>query len=156
MAHTISLKIGDKAPDFKGLNQKGELISFNHYNNKKLVLFFYPKDNTPGCTAEACDLRDNYNYFLNNGYDVVGISADSEASHLKFSEKFNLPYNILSDTEKLILKAYGVWGEKSMYGKKYEGIHRTTFIINEKGIIENIITKVQTKTHSKQIIELNK
>lgn len=146
------LTIGDKAPDFNGVNQYDESISLEQYNGKKVVLYFYPKDNTPGCTAEACDLRDNYERFLSEGYVVIGVSADSVASHKKFSDKLELPFSIISDTERKILEAYNSYGEKKLYGKLFMGILRRTFIINEQGIISNIIDKVKTKEHSKQIL----
>jgi peroxiredoxin Q/BCP len=146
------LKIGDKAPAFTSINQKGEKVSLNDFKDKKLVLYFYPKDSTPGCTAEACDLRDNYLSFQAQGYEILGVSPDSEKSHLKFIEKYELPFNLLVDIEHEVAEAYGAWGEKSMYGKTYMGILRSTFVINEKGIIEKVIEKVDTKAHSKQII----
>ena len=147
------LKIGDKAPDFKGTNQNGEIISLADLKGKKVVLYFYPKDNTPGCTAEACNLKDNCERFKSKGYEIIGVSADNEKSHKKFSDKYNLPFNIIADIDKSIIKSYNVWGKKSMYGKEYEGINRTTYIISEKGIIEDIITKVDTKNHTFQIIK---
>ncbi|HXK81223.1 MAG TPA: thioredoxin-dependent thiol peroxidase [Bacteroidales bacterium] len=146
------LKVGEKAPDFIGKNQNGEYVKLQDFKGKKLILYFYPKDNTPGCTSEACDLRDNYNMWLSKGYQVIGISPDSENSHIKFIEKYNLPFDLISDTEKTILKSYGAWGEKKMYGKTYEGVLRTTYIINENGIIEEVFTKVKTKEHTKQIL----
>jgi peroxiredoxin Q/BCP len=149
-----TLKKGDKAPDFKAVASNGKEISLSGLNGKKVILYFYPKDNTPGCTAEACDLRDNYNYWLEKGYEVIGVSADSDASHQKFTEKFELPFPLIADTDKNILKAYGAWGEKKNYGKTYEGIIRTTFIIDQQGIIEEIITKVDTKNHTAQISKL--
>lgn len=145
-------KEGDKAPYFEGINQDGKTISLNDYQGKKLILYFYPKDNTSGCTAEACNLNDNYAQLTSMGYEVVGISPDSAASHLKFIAKYNLSFNLIADTEKKILETYGVWAEKSMYGRKYMGVLRTTFIIDEQGIIQRIITKVDTKNHVKQII----
>ena len=148
----IQLKEGDKAPYFKGLNQDGKEISLDSYKGKRLVLYFYPKDDTSGCTAEACNLNDNYSQLTAKGYEVVGVSPDSVSSHMKFIAKYNLGFNLIADTEKQILEAYGVWAEKSMYGRKYMGVLRTTFIINEKGIIEKIITKVDTKNHAEQII----
>lgn len=148
-----TLKVGDKAPEFQGKNQIGEIISPDMYKGKKLVLYFYPKDNTPGCNAEACNLRDNYSEFTEKGYAVLGVSADTESSHQKFISKFELPFPLISDPDKEIIKAYGAWGEKSMYGKKYEGILRKTFIISEEGLIEKIIEKVKTKDHSRQIFE---
>lgn len=147
------LKAGDKAPYFEGLNQYGATISLNDYTEKKLILFFYPKDNTPGCTAEACNLNENYNEWLNKGYEIVGVSPDSVKSHKKFSDKFNLNYNIIADTDKKILQDFDVWGEKSMYGKKYMGVLRTTFVINKEGIIEEIFDTVNTKEHSDQILK---
>jgi peroxiredoxin Q/BCP len=148
-----NLKVGDKAPVFEGVNQNGEKIGLKDFAGKKLILYFYPKDNTPGCTDESCNLNDNYNAWLEKGFDVVGVSPDSEKSHQKFIEKFGFKFNLIADTEKEILEAYGVWGEKSMYGRKYMGVFRTTFIIDEKGVIEEVFEKVQTKDHTKQIIE---
>ncbi|MDP2339054.1 MAG: thioredoxin-dependent thiol peroxidase [Bacteroidota bacterium] len=148
-----SLSQGDKAPEFQGLNQKGEQISLTGFKGKKLILYFYPKDNTPGCTAESCNLNDNYQWWLSKGYEVVGISPDSVASHQKFADKFQFGFNLVADPDKEILQAYGVWGEKSMYGKKYMGVMRTTFVISEAGIIENIFDKVDTKNHTDQIIK---
>ena len=145
------LKVGDKAPEFKGLNQKGEEISLSDFSGKKLILYFYPKDNTPGCTAESCNLNDNYNFWLEKGFEVVGVSPDSVESHVKFADKFNLKFNLIADTEKKLLQTYGTWGEKSMYGKKYMGVLRTTFVIDERGIITEIFEKVKTKDHSTQI-----
>lgn len=149
----MSLKKGDKAPEFKGMNQNGEVISSDTYKGKKLILYFYPKDNTPGCTAESCNLSDNYNYWLSQGYEVVGVSPDSVQSHKKFAEKFGFKFNLIANTEKEILQAYGAWGEKKMYGKSYMGVLRKTFIINEAGIIEEIFEKVDTKEHTGQIKE---
>ncbi len=146
------LKEGEKAPYFEGMNQDGKKISLNDYKGKKLILYFYPKDNTSGCTAEACNLNDNYAELTSLGYEVVGVSPDSTASHLKFIAKYNLSFNLIADTEKKILEDYGVWAEKSMYGRKYMGVLRTTFIIDEEGIIQRIITKVDTKNHVNQII----
>ncbi len=148
-----SLSKGDKAPEFSGLNQNGEPISLKGLKGKKLILYFYPKDNTPGCTAESCNLSDNYKMWLSKGYEVVGVSPDSVASHKKFADKFQFGFNLIADTEKEILQAYGVWGEKSMYGRKYMGVMRTTFVINEEGIIEDIFDKVDTKNHTDQIIK---
>lgn len=147
----VKLVEGGKAPDFKGTNQNGETISLEGFRGKKLILYFYPKDDTPGCTAEACNLNDNYDYWISKGYEVVGVSPDSEASHKKFIGKYGLKFNLIADTEKKILEAYGVWGEKVNYGKTYMGVIRTTFVINEKGIIEKIFTKVDTKEHTSQI-----
>ncbi len=142
---------GSKAPDFKGTNQNGETISLAGFRGKKLILYFYPKDDTPGCTAEACNLNDNYDYWISKGYEVVGVSPDNEASHKKFMNKYGLKFNLIADTEKKILQDYGVWGEKVNYGKKYMGVSRTTFVIDEKGIIEKIFSKVDTKEHTSQI-----
>ena len=146
------LKVGDSAPDFAIPNQNGEIIRLSDYSDKKLIIFFYPKDNTPGCTAESCNLKDNYSDLLEKGFEVVGVSADNEASHQKFITKFSLPYHLLADTNKEMIKSYGVWGEKKFMGKVYDGIHRTTFVINN-GLIEKIFLKVKTKEHSNQIIE---
>ncbi|MGL5317293.1 MAG: thioredoxin-dependent thiol peroxidase [Bacteroidales bacterium] len=146
------LQIGDKAPAFKGIDQNNESVSLDQYKGKKVVLYFYPKDNTPGCTAEACDLRDNYERFLSLGYVVIGVSADSAASHKKFTDKFELPFPLIADTEKSILEAYQAYGEKKLYGKVSMGILRKTYIIDENGTITDIIEKVNTKEHSKQIL----
>lgn len=148
------LKEGHKAPFFQGTDQDGNLIKLDNFKGKKLVLYFYPKDNTPGCTDEACNLRDNYNDLISKGFAVVGISPDSEKSHQKFAGKHKLPFPLISDTERKILTEYGAWGEKKMYGKTFLGVHRTTFIINEKGIIEKIVKKVDTKKHTEQIYKL--
>lgn len=148
-----SLKKGDPAPFFKGVNQDGKEISSDDFKGKKLVLYFYPKDNTSGCMAEACSLNDNYDTLTSKGYEVVGVSPDSASSHQKFIAKYNLSFNLIADTEKKILEDYGVWAEKSMYGRKYMGVLRTTFIVNEEGIIEKIITKVDTKNAAAQILE---
>ncbi len=146
------IKIGDIAPDFSGKNQNGELISLSTFKGKKLVLYFYPKDNTPGCTAEACDLRDNYERFLSLGYKIIGVSKDNEKSHKGFAEKFNLPFDLISDPDTTILQAYNSWGEKKFMGRTFMGILRKTFVIDENGVITNIIEKVDTKNHSKQLI----
>jgi peroxiredoxin Q/BCP len=148
------LKEGMKAPAFEGIDQTGKIVKLTDFTGKKVVLYFYPKDNTPGCTAEACNLRDNYNAFLKKNFAVVGVSMDSEKSHKDFAGKFSLPFPLIADTSKKIVNDYGVWKEKSMYGKTFLGIARTTFIIDEKGIIEKIISKVDTKSHSGQIFEL--
>jgi len=148
----MKLKPGDKAPDFKVKDQNGVTVSLSDFKDKKVVLFFYPKDNTPGCTAEACNLRDNHKRLQDAGYVVLGISKDSEKSHQKFIDKFELPFTLLSDTEKEVHQKYGTWVEKSMYGRKYMGTARTTFIIDENGIIEEIIEKVKTKDHTAQIL----
>ena len=144
---------GDKAPMFEGVNQNGEKISLKDFKGKKIILYFYPKDNTPGCTAESCNLNENYEMWLNKGYDVIGVSPDNEKSHKNFISKFGLKFNLIADTEHKILEDYGAWGEKSMYGKKYMGVLRTTYVINEDGIIEAVFEKVDTKNHTSQIIE---
>lgn len=147
----LELKEGDLAPAIKAVDQSGELITLEEYRGKKIVLYFYPKDNTPGCTAESCDLRDNYSQFIEKGFDVIGVSADSEKSHQKFISKYNLPFRLISDEDKKVLKDYNAWGEKKMYGKSYMGVLRKTYIIDEKGYVEKIIEKVKTKEHSRQI-----
>ena len=147
-----TLRIGDKAPAFEAVDQDGNPISLQDYSGKKLVLYFYPKDDTPGCTAEACNLRDNYTLLLKKGYEIVGVSADDERSHKKFIEKYVLPFPLLADKDKKILKAYGAWGKKNLYGKEYDGILRTTYVISEKGIIEKVFSKVDTKNHTEQIL----
>ncbi|MCO6484354.1 MAG: thioredoxin-dependent thiol peroxidase [Saprospiraceae bacterium] len=146
------LKPGDKAPDFSAPNENGEILTLQQFKGKKLVLYFYPKDDTPGCTAEACSLRDHYSRFLKKGYAILGVSPDSEKKHQKFIEKYNLPFSLLADPEANILKAYGVWGLKKFMGREYMGVLRTTFIIDEKGHIERIIDKVDTKEHADQIL----
>ena len=150
------LKIGDNAPYFCVLNENNDEISLSNFKGKKLILYFYPKDSTPGCTAESCNLRDNYSELLDLGYNVLGVSADNSASHKKFISKNELPFHLLSDTEKEVIKAYDVWGPKKFMGKEYDGIHRTTFVIDEKGVIERIFTKVNTKEHTAQILETYK
>lgn len=146
------LKEGDKAPAFKSVNEKGEKVSLNDFKGKKLALYFYPKDDTPGCTAEACDLRDNYKMFQKKGYEILGVSPDGISKHEKFIAKYDLPFSLLSDEDHSVAESYGCWAEKSMYGRKYMGILRTTFVIDEKGNIKKIIDKVDTKKHSQQII----
>ena len=148
-----NLKIGDKAPEIKGIDQNGDKITLDQYKGKKVVLYFYPKDMTPGCTAQACDLSDNYNDLIKKGYDVLGVSCDSVKRHQKFIEKYNLPFNLISDEDKQVVNNYGVWQLKKFMGREYMGIVRTTFIIDEKGIIEDIITKVNTKQHTDQILK---
>jgi peroxiredoxin Q/BCP len=147
------LAVGDRAPEFAGMNQIGETISSSKFLGKKLILYFYPKDNTPGCTAESCNLSDNYQMWLSKGFDIIGVSPDPVSSHKKFADKFQFPFNLISDPDTKILQAYGVWGEKSMYGKKFMGVMRTTFIIVD-GIIQEIIDKVDTKNHTDQIIKV--
>ncbi len=147
------LKPGDIAPEIEAVDQDGREISLKKFRGSKVVLYFYPKDNTPGCTAEACSLRDNYHALLKKGYKIIGVSADDEKSHKKFIEQFALPFPLIPDKGKKILRDYGAWGMKKNYGKEYEGIIRTTFIISEEGRIERIITKVDTKNHAAQILE---
>lgn len=145
---------GQKAPDFKSKDQNGKDISLSDFSGKDVILYFYPKDNTPGCTAEACSFRDNYQSLLKQGFEVVGVSVDDEKSHQKFISKFDLPFPLIADTEKEIVEKYGVWVEKNMYGKKYMGIARKTFIIDKNGLIKKIIDKVDTKNASGQILDL--
>jgi thioredoxin-dependent peroxiredoxin len=152
----IQLKEGMKAPGFEGIDQDGNVIKLSDFAGKKLVLYFYPKDNTPGCTAEACNLRDNHDMFLKKGFKIIGVSPDNEKSHKGFAGKYALPFPLIADTSKTILNDYGVWGEKKMYGRSFLGVIRTTFIIDEKGIIEKIISKVDTSGHTEQIFEMYK
>ena len=147
-----TLKAGDKAPDFSGLNEKNETISLNDFKGKKLVLYFYPKDMTPGCTTQSCNLRDNYDILLKQGYEVLGVSADSTKRHIKFIEKYDLPFSLLADEDHTVLNAFGVWGPKKFMGKEFDGIHRTTFVIDENGTIIEVIGKVKTKEHTEQIL----
>lgn len=147
------LKIGDKAPDFQGVDQNSNPIKLSDYKGKKLIIYFYPKDNTPGCTAQACNLRDNYNSLLEQGYSIIGISKDSVTSHQKFIDKYQLPFPLISDTSTEIIKLYNAWGEKKFMGKTYEGILRKTYVIDSSGVIIDIIEKVQTKDHASQIIK---
>jgi peroxiredoxin Q/BCP len=149
----MSLKIGDIAPDFTVNDQHGQPVTLSSFKGKKVVLYFYPKDDTPGCTAEACSLRDNHSALQKAGYVVLGVSSDDEKSHQKFIKKFELPFTLLADTEKQIHEKYGTWVEKSMYGRKYMGTSRVTFIIDEKGVISEIIEKVDTKDHASQILK---
>ena len=146
------LNIGDKAPEINSVDQNGNQISLDQYKGKKLVLFFYPKDMTPGCTAQSCNLSDNYTLLQKNGYDVIGVSCDSIKRHQKFIEKHSLPFNLVSDEDQKVVKDYGVWQLKKFMGREYMGIVRTTFLIDENGIIEDIIEKVNTKEHTTQII----
>ncbi|MCY7352274.1 MAG: thioredoxin-dependent thiol peroxidase [Cytophagaceae bacterium] len=149
----MTLKPGDPAPDFTAKNQNGQPVQLSDFAEKKLVLYFYPKDDTPGCTAEACDLRDNYEHLLKQGYAVLGVSIDDSASHQKFIKKYDLPFPLLADTDQKIVNDYGVWVEKNMYGRKYMGTARTTFLIDETGTIAEIIEKVDSKNHTKQILK---
>ena len=149
----MNLRVGDKAPDFTANDQEGKPVQLSSLKGKKVVLYFYPKDMTPGCTAEACNLRDNCKLLLKQGYEVLGISTDNEKTHQKFIAKENLPFRLLSDTDKKVHDLYGTWVEKSMYGRKYMGTARTTFVIDEKGVLEEIIEKVDTKNHASQIFE---
>ncbi|WP_439185498.1 thioredoxin-dependent thiol peroxidase [Carboxylicivirga taeanensis] len=147
------LKVGDKAPVFKGINQDEKEISLHDFSGKKVILYFYPKDNTPGCTAESCNLSENYDELTSKGFEVIGVSPDSIASHKRFIAKHNLRFNLIADTEKEILQQYDAWGLKKMYGKEYMGVLRKTFIIDENGLIIQIIEKVKTKDHTNQILE---
>ncbi len=149
-----TLQIGDKAPAITATNQSGETIKLSDFKGKKVILYFYPKDNTPGCTTEACNFRDNYQSLVKDGFEVIGVSIDSEQSHQKFISKFDLPFNLLADEDQKIVNDYGVWVEKNMYGRKYMGTARTTFVIDEQGIIQHIIKKVDNKNASQQIRDL--
>ena len=148
-----TLKKGDKAPDFSGFDQDNKFHQLEDYSGKKLVVFFYPKANTPGCTAEACDLRDNFERFKANNYELLGVSADNAKAQSNFKNKFNFPFPLLADEDKSVIQAFGVWGPKKFMGKEYDGIHRTTFIINENGIIDEVILDVKTKAHASQILK---
>ena len=157
MSNIHFLKIGDKAPDFSGLDQNGNSITLSDFSGKTLVLYFYPKDNTPGCTVQACNLRDNFSELTKQNISVLGVSADSMQKHQKFIDKYSLPFPLIADENHELLKNYGVWGLKKFMGREYDGIHRTTFIINEEGIIAEIIKKPKTKFHAQEILEfLNK
>ena len=148
-----TLKVGDKAPLFSGLDQNGVAHKLEDYSGKKLVVFFYPKASTPGCTAEACDLRDNFERFKANNYELLGVSADSAKAQAKFIEKYQLPFSLLADEDKSVIQAFGVWGPKKFMGKEYDGIHRTTFVIDEIGTIEEVISDVKTKDHAAKILK---
>jgi len=147
-----TLKIGDAAPKFQALDNSGNTVKLSDYSGKKVVLFFYPKASTPGCTAEACNLRDNYQSFLSKGYDILGVSADSAKRQQNWIDKNELPFPLLVDENKDVIQAFGVWGPKKFMGKVYDGIHRTTFVIDEKGFIEDVILKVKTKDHASQML----
>ena len=148
-----NLKVGDKAPNFKALDEQGNTVTLSDYKGKKIVLFFYPKASTPGCTVEACNLSDNYDRFQSLGYEIIGVSADSQKRQSNFKNKYSFPYPLLSDEDKTVIEAYGVWGPKKFMGREYDGIHRTTFVIDENGIIEDVILKVKTKEHTNQILK---
>lgn len=149
-----TLKQGDKAPDFSAKDQNGNTIILGDFKGKKVILYFYPKDNTPGCTNEACNFRDNYEMLQSKGFEVIGVSTDSEKSHQKFIDKHNLPFTLLVDEEKELVNKYGVWGPKKFMGREYDGLHRTTFVIDEKGEILEVIKKVDTKNSSAQVLKL--
>ena len=149
----ITLTEGDKAPAFKSKDQNGKLVSLSDFKGKKVALFFYPEDDTPTCTIEACNLRDNYSLLKKEGIVVLGVSPDDEKKHKKFEQKFNLPFTLVADNDKKIIDKYGVWGEKNLYGRKYMGLHRTTFLIDEKGIIKKIFKKPRSKMHSEEILK---
>ena len=151
-----TLNEGDKAPNFTANDQNGKTVSLSDFAGKNVILYFYPKDDTPGCTAEACDFRDNYQSMLSKGFEVIGVSTDDEKSHKKFETKYSLPFPLIADTDKSINEAYGVWVEKNMYGKKYMGTARKTFIISLDGVISKIIDKVDTKNASQQVVDLLK
>jgi peroxiredoxin Q/BCP len=152
--HMANCNVGQKAPSFKALDQNGNQISLSQFKGKKLVLYFYPQDDTPTCTTQACNLRDHYGVLKNKGYEVVGVSPDPVEKHKKFATKHDLPFTLLADPERKIIEAYGVWGEKSMYGKKYMGLIRTTFLIDEKGVIEAVIEKPKAKQHAEEVMSL--
>jgi peroxiredoxin Q/BCP len=152
----ITLNEGDKAPAFHGKDQNGKKISLSDYKGKKVVLYFYPEDDTPTCTIQACNLRDNYALLKQNGFEVIGVSPNDEKSHKKFEAKFNLPFTLLADPDHAIINKYGVWGEKQMFGNKYMGVNRTTFVINEKGVISKIFLRPKNKQHAEEIVALSK
>jgi peroxiredoxin Q/BCP len=149
----MALQEGSPAPNFEAKDQNGNLVKLADFSGKKLVLYFYPKDDTPGCTAQACNLRDNYDHMLARGFQVLGVSVDDEKAHQKFIKKYNLPFSLLADTDHKVVEDYGVWVEKNMYGRTYMGIARTTFVIDENGVIQEIIQKVDTKEHTSQIVK---
>lgn len=147
------LKVGDQAPDFTVNNEKGEAVSLADFKGQKLAIYFYPKDMTPGCTNQACNLTENYDALQKEGIAIVGVSADDESRHVKFIDKYNIPFTLLADVDKKMINDYGVWGLKKFMGKEYDGIHRTTFLINEEGLITHIIEKPKTKAHAEEILE---
>ena len=149
----MKLNIGDKAPDIRAIDQYGKSLKLSDYSGSKVILFFYPKASTPGCTAEACNLGENYDELLNKGFKIIGVSADSIERQKKFSDKYNFPYPLIPDVDKKVINDYGVWGPKKLYGREYEGIYRTTFVISEDGLIEKIFDKVKTKEHTQQILK---
>lgn len=151
----MALQAGDKAPKFAIKDQNGEEVKLSDFKGEKVIIYFYPKDSTPTCTTQACNLRDNYALLLKKGYKVLGVSTDDQKSHLKFIKKYDLPFPLLADTEHKMVEAYGVWGEKTTFGHTYMGVLRTTFVINEKGIIEEVISKVESKNHTDQILAKN-
>ena len=152
----ITLKEGDKAPAFSGKDQNGKKVALSELKGKKVVLYFYPEDDTPTCTVQACNLRDNYALLKKHGFEVIGVSPNDEKSHKKFETKFSLPFILLADPDHAVINKYGVWGEKQMFGNKYMGVHRTTFVINEKGVISKIFLRPKNKQHAEEIVELNK
>ena len=147
------LQIGDKAPQFSGKDEAGNTVSLKDLKGKKVVLYFYPEDDTPACTTQACNLRDNYATLQKEGYTIIGISPNDEASHQKFKEKYSLPFTLIADGKHTIINKYGVWGEKNLYGRKYMGLHRTTFVIDENGVIQKILKKPRTKVHAEEILK---
>lgn len=148
-----TLKVGDKAPNFEAYDEQGNIVKLSDYKGKKLVVFFYPKANTPTCTVEACNLRDEYAVLQEQGYNILGVSADTQRKQYNFKKKFNFPYPLLADVDKEVINAFGVWGEKKFMGRTFDGIHRLTFVIDEKGVIEKVIDKVKAKIHATQILE---
>jgi peroxiredoxin Q/BCP len=152
----ITLKEGDKAPAFSAKDQNGKKVSLSEFKGKKVVLYFYPEDDTPTCTVQACNLRDNYALLKKNGFEVLGVSPNDEKSHKKFETKFSLPFTLLADPDHAIINKYGVWGEKQMFGNKYMGVHRTTFVINEKGVISKIFLRPKNKQHAEEIVDASK
>ncbi|MFD1613978.1 thioredoxin-dependent thiol peroxidase [Gelatiniphilus marinus] len=147
-----TLKVGDKVPNFEAKDEQGNIISLTDYKNKKLIVFFYPKANTPGCTAEACNLRDNYDVLKEKGFELLGVSADSAKKQSNFKNKYDFPFPLLADEEKTVINAFGVWGPKKFMGREFDGIHRKTFVVDENGVVERVIDKVKTKDHAAQIL----